>query len=69
MTRSMTMPKLAALLSCAWVLAGCGRLKMEDVPSHPIAFVRAQVSEGLLRLDDFKQALRGKYEIHRAAGA
>jgi tricorn protease-like protein len=31
---------------------------MDDVPTQPIAFVRAQVSEGLMRLDDFKQALR-----------
>lgn len=49
--------RVAACLG-ALLLCGCGRLQMEDVPSQPIAFVRAQVSEGLLRLDDFKQALR-----------
>ena len=49
----------------AWVvcltgvgLLACGRLPMDNVPSQPIAFVRAQVSDGLLALDDFKQALR-----------
>lgn len=47
-----------SLLLLALALVGCGRLHMEDVPSRPIAFVHAQVSEGLLRLDDFKQALR-----------
>lgn len=47
-----------AVLLSGLLLGGCGRLPMDDVPSQPIAFVRAQVSDGLLRLDDFRQALR-----------
>ncbi len=47
-----------ALLLSGLLLGGCGRLPMENVPGQPIAFVRAQVSDGLLKLDDFRQALR-----------
>ncbi len=47
-----------ATLLAGLLLGGCGRLPMKDVPAQPIAFVRAQVSDGLLKIDDFRQALR-----------
>ena len=41
-----------ATLLAGLLLGGCGRLPMKDVPDQPIAFVRAQVSDGLLKIDD-----------------
>ena len=50
--------RLAAAPAAAAALLACGGFTVEEVPDRPIAFVRAQVSDGLISIDDFRQALR-----------
>ena len=51
-----------ARVACASLLAAagvaCGGFTVEEVPDRPIAFVRAQVSDGLISIEDFRHALR-----------
>ncbi|MBW2414554.1 MAG: PD40 domain-containing protein [Deltaproteobacteria bacterium] len=50
--------RVLAILLLAAPLGACGGFRVEEVPDRPIAFVRAQVSDGLISIDDFRQALR-----------